>query len=552
MPIEDFTTYSETDPGSTVTKTSDTITWALLSTRNTSSYVYKDFGAGYFGGDFSHRFEVTATGYGGVTPYASVWGLANAVDDFQGIDDSGGDYQSVVLVNSGGTYFLQLRICEDGGVSLSNQAISVSTKYYVTVERDDDGGTNGTGRLTLRVYTGNYYGESGAVEIGTVTLDCGVGEQNDFRYLYATSSFNTGDAGKTLNATIENLDLLLVVELESAFPTATALTNIPEPKEQFGFEELNGVLYAVAGITTGDTHSKTTYAFDISAGTWSQKTDAPVSLQSPVLRAVNGKLYLIGGYRSDLGTYYDTVYEYDPDLDSWTAKTSMPVAREDHASAVINDKIYIFGGLKSPPHTLVPYVDIYDPALDTWGTRRAWAAPRALGDYACSYEYNGKIYIVSSTADMSGYSADLKATTEVFEYDPETDIFTAKTNCPEAVCYKEVSNIDGVLYVVSGATDDTVTYSLYDQVYDISLDLWKKRPTSSYSARGISMAAYSGSIYICGGFDNDSGQLDSFYRLTPPPASSISGASGTLSLVSRVDPVSSHFFNLPYDITREQ
>jgi len=553
MAKEDYRLFTELDPGTKMAVAENSITWASLDTRNTDSYIYADLGDSHFSGDIRHTFEITVTGYGGVTPYAAVWGITNAVDDFYGIESASGDLQAILLVNSGGHYYLQLRICEDGAVTLQNVEVHTSIKYYVTLERDDDGGTNGTGRLTLRVYEGNYYGESGSVEIGTVTLDCGVGEQNDFRYLFASASYNTGDLGKTLSAVIENLDLN--ESLSSSFPSATRLEDIPEPKEQHGFEVLDGILYAVAGVTTGEVHSKTMYAFDPSTGHWTQKTDAPIAVQSPNFRAVGSKLYLIGGYRSDLVQYYDTVYEYNPSTDSWTPKTSMPVTREDAGSAVIGDKIYIFGGITSPPHTLIPYVDIYDPSLDSWETRRAWASPRCLGDFACAYVYNGKIYIVSSTDDMSGYSSDLKATTNVYEYDPDLDTFTAKSSCAIAVCYKEVAEVDGILYMISGATLSTVIYALIDQVYDVAKNSWKSRPVSGYSARGIGCLSYNKNIYFCGGFDNETGYLDYLYRLTPPAPSSVSGATGTLSFPSPpspTTPTSFYFFNLPHDISREQ
>lgn len=207
MAYEDWTIFTEQDPGSTITIASGTqINCNSIDTRNTDSLVYYDYGASFFNGDFIHKFRVYATSSSGSTPYFAVWGLANTVDDFQGIDDASGDYQSVVLV---GTSYLQLRICENGSVSLQNVGIGASTMYYVTVERDDDGGVNSTGQLTLRVCTGNYYGESGYSELAgsPVTVDCAAGEQNDFQYLHSVATFNTGDTGRTIVASVYDLDI---------------------------------------------------------------------------------------------------------------------------------------------------------------------------------------------------------------------------------------------------------------------------------------------------------------------------------------------------------
>ncbi len=198
MAFENFTTYAETDPGADIAVAANTITWTALDVRNTDSWVVRDFGAGHFSSDFTHTFKVRVTAFAGTSPFAAVWALANSVNDLWAIDDAGGDYQSILLVNSGGTYGLQLRVCENGTVGLATVNIAAATTYFVTIERDDDGEANGTGQLTLRVYTGNYYGQAGAVEVGTVTRDCAADEQNDFQYLYATCTLRTGDTGRTL------------------------------------------------------------------------------------------------------------------------------------------------------------------------------------------------------------------------------------------------------------------------------------------------------------------------------------------------------------------
>jgi hypothetical protein len=101
-----------------------------------------------------------------------------------------------------------MNLFENGGlISDVSVPFALSTTYYLTIERDDDGGANNTGQYTLRVYTTNYYGEGGAVHVGTVTSDCSVGEQNDFRYIYATCSRNSAFANKLVSGTVQDLDL---------------------------------------------------------------------------------------------------------------------------------------------------------------------------------------------------------------------------------------------------------------------------------------------------------------------------------------------------------
>src|SRR5436309_11901416 len=58
--------------------------------------------------------------------------------------------------------------------------------------------------------------------------------------------------------------------------------------------------------------------------------------------AVNGKLYVIGGWGE--GKAGGVTYEYDPATDQWTKKKSMLRPAHHAALAAANGKIYVSGG----------------------------------------------------------------------------------------------------------------------------------------------------------------------------------------------------------------
>ena len=194
------------------------------------------------------------------------------------------------------------------------------------------------------------------------------------------------------------------------------LKDMPEPREQHGFEALNGILYVVCGQSAPRTHKRDVYAYNINTNTWTTKAPAPIALQSPVLRAVNGKLYLIGGYDSTIPLKYDTTFEYDPAADAWTRKANMPTAREDMASAVVDGRIYIFAGITNPGLEITAAVEVYDPVTDTWQFKTKMPNPRCLGDFGCAY--NGTVYLVSGTDNLEGYGSTLFPGTRVDQYQP--------------------------------------------------------------------------------------------------------------------------------------
>jgi len=290
------------------------------------------------------------------------------------------------------------------------------------------------------------------------------------------------------------------------------LADMPQPREQHGFEELNGLLYVVCGESAPRTHERTVYAYDVATNTWTTKAPAPIAMQSPILRAVNGKLYLIGGYDSTIPLKYDATFEYDPTTDTWTQKASMPTAREDMASAVVDGKIYVFGGITNPRHNITAAVEVYDPFTDTWQIKSSMPNPRCLGDFGCAY--NGKVYLVSSTDTMEGYPERLFPSTRVDVYDPANDTWSRKADIPTGRCYKEVEELNGRLYVISGATESIKKHTLRMEVYDISSNTWIVGPDAPYAARAAGLAKHDGKIYFSGGYC--SGQyLKSLYCFDP-------------------------------------
>jgi pectate lyase len=276
------------------------------------------------------------------------------------------------------------------------------------------------------------------------------------------------------------------------------LKDMPEPREQHGFEALNGSLYVVCGQSAPRTHKRDVYAYNINNNTWTTRAPAPIALQSPVLRAVNGRLYLIGGYDSTIPLKYDTTFEYDPAADTWTRKANMPTAREDMASAVVDDKIYIFAGITNPGLEITPVVEVYDPVKDTWQTKTKMPNPRCLGDFGCAYK--GAIFLVSGTDNLDGYGAILHPGTGVDRYDPADNTWNRRADIPTARCYKEVEELNGRLYVISGATESINHHTPRMEIYDIAADTWTVGPDAPYAARAAGLAKHNGKIYLSGGY----------------------------------------------------
>jgi N-acetylneuraminic acid mutarotase len=285
--------------------------------------------------------------------------------------------------------------------------------------------------------------------------------------------------------------------LGGALTHSVKLADLPVGLDQNGFEECAGLLYSVGGETTVIS-SNGVYALDPLAGTWATKAVLPVSVESPVLRAVNGKLYCIGGLVSEL-TPTAAVNEYNPSNNTWTSKANMPTAREDMGSAVVDGKIYVFGGL-TVNNTPTKVLEVYDPATDTWDTSKAPLPEfKHFGDFGC--QVDGVIYAMGGSRTFANYPT-LTPDATCYKYVIADDRWYTIANMPIPTCYKELVVLNGIVYSISGCTDNTTTYSNLIQSYNPARNQWAIEPLlSPLVGRGIGACVYDGKIYLAGSFN---------------------------------------------------
>ncbi len=211
MAFEDFTTYTEVDPGDIrIEVTNRRVTWTILR-RNVEGYVYKDKGVANYDGNFVFllTFRVTGGNAGGL---ARFWALANLVDDATGIRTANGDAIYAPIKRHDQTDQPRISIEEiDGGTVYTSGGgfdISDDTDYYIAIERDESVGSFGT----FSMFTFSDSDRTTLINSQSITLHT---SKKDYRYLYACQSHNSG-GNQSMSAHTENLEETDVV------PTVTA------------------------------------------------------------------------------------------------------------------------------------------------------------------------------------------------------------------------------------------------------------------------------------------------------------------------------------------
>ncbi len=285
--------------------------------------------------------------------------------------------------------------------------------------------------------------------------------------------------------------LMIVVTISTAAVNGADFTwAIKTPMQQSRSHSasvaLNGKIYAIGGYVGGPSGTASVEEYDPASDTWTSK--APISNAVWGLRAgvANAKIYVFGGGAAQ-GATISTVEEYDPGTNAWTPKHPMSEAKYNMAIGVSEDKIYIIGGSRGD--TAFGTTEQYDPLTDTWTTKTPMPVARHLAYFAATsdeiflfgdpiYVYdmetdswstraappfdnvgapaatalNGKIYVLGGSYTW-GSSGPL-GITDVWEYDPSTDSWSAKTPMVTGVAllWQAASVVGNKVYVLGGQT----------------------------------------------------------------------------------------------------
>jgi N-acetylneuraminic acid mutarotase len=203
--------------------------------------------------------------------------------------------------------------------------------------------------------------------------------------------------------------------------------------------------------------------------------------------AVNGKLYVIGGWGE--GTARGATYEYDPATDRWTKKKSMPRPAHHAALAAANGRIYVIGGFVAPQKTTIPVggawepiddVWEYDPAADSWKSLAPLPGKRGA---AVAVEVGGKIYVIGGVTTVEGSKdpfftffgpARVLSTNDV--YNPATNKWESRRPMAVPRNHAFAGAVNGKIYVIGGRTGHGFILSATNtdavEEYNPAADMW--------------------------------------------------------------------------------
>jgi len=244
-------------------------------------------------------------------------------------------------------------------------------------------------------------------------------------------------------------------QYDPATNTWATKTAMPTPRGDFAIAVFQDKIYTIGGsIRAGQWTTELTdvnEVYDPATDTWTTKTSMPTPKAGLSASAVDGKIYLIGGFTQSANGTRQTSKEtlvYDPIADSWTTKTPIPTATLDYATAVVDDKIYVISGTsRAYSDSLINLTQIYDPKTDTWsqGTPIPYAIQQAAAGATTGFAAPKTIYV------MGGFTSFYWPTNLTQVYHPENDTWSSGADIPTPLYALGVAIVNDHLYAIGGS-----------------------------------------------------------------------------------------------------
>lgn len=231
----------------------------------------------------------------------------------------------------------------------------------------------------------------------------------------------------------------------------------PQPRGGHGAAVIGGKLYVAGGCPGsppfGPACASTTSlleSYDPVTDTWTTLAPMPLNRGAVAVAAVDGKLYVAGGFSTCTSFCPQTgdLQVYDPVTNTWTIKAPMQ-ARDDAEAVGIGGKLYVLGGLiRAHPGpgggAATGSLQVYDPASDIWDASKM-PMPTARTSFAGDV-INNQILAVGGSDNVSAVLAANE------RYDPATDTWTSLAPMPTVRAQLGAAAVGGKLYVFGGAS----------------------------------------------------------------------------------------------------
>jgi N-acetylneuraminic acid mutarotase len=272
--------------------------------------------------------------------------------------------------------------------------------------------------------------------------------------------------------------------------TWSVVAHLPQPRGESAMAAMNGKLYVLGGYTPGNEASPRAEEYDPGSKAWRVLPSIPRAVSHPGAAALDGKLYVVGGFTANVHAgALDSAFVYDPATNAWRALPPMAKPRGSVAVAALDGKIHAIGGRGLDKVTVATH-EVYDPETGKWTS----AAPLPVArDHLAIVAAGGKLHAIGGRTNNN--TTDNTSLHDVF--DPATGSWSKAAPVPTARSAMAATSLDGLIIAVGGECDNGHTFN-QTEAYDPANDRWRTL-ASPQGRHGFGAATLGDTAYFAGG-----------------------------------------------------
>ena len=286
---------------------------------------------------------------------------------------------------------------------------------------------------------------------------------------------------------------------------------------------VNGKLYVLSGLNNQPgvvTPAGHNWVYDPATNAWADRKPMPVPAHHIMVATLNDKIYVFGGFvRPPAFVAWQPInraFEYDPATDTWKELAPMPTPRGAGQAVEVNGKIYVIGGARSnkpgdegapippgsPDQIVVGTVEEYDPATNQWRARSPMPTAR---NHFFAGAVDGRIYTIDGR--IGSVFVTKSDTIDLVEaYDPATDHWALASRAPTTRGDVTGDEHNGLLYIAGGEFQDFQRKMTFWAVetFNPKTNTWSELPHMLVARHGFAAAFLGNKLHVVGGgFQSD-------------------------------------------------
>jgi len=281
----------------------------------------------------------------------------------------------------------------------------------------------------------------------------------------------------------------------------------------------DGSVLVIAGFTSTDEDEESL----IRSGKTSERvgsfgenltfTDMSAQIEIHLLRTLttlaDGRVLLVGGRDRYRESEPSDVEVYSPETDTWKPTSPLPESRSSHeATLLLDGRVLITGGQDVGNHAMATTL-LYDPVTNQWNGVGNLSEARVC--HSATLLFDGSVLVAGGVDDSSNYlrSAEL--------FDSASGRWRNVANMPSARSGHGAAPLsNGRVLLLGGGTGDTSETAVVlstTVLYDPKTDTWVEGPSLPAARYGALVLSNEESIYVIGGYDENSQPTDTVFRL---------------------------------------